>query len=285
MALECEQALFEFGQRREMVRGEDFSLNNGEKDLNLVEPTGVDGSVDEDGVGPLGAEAFGSFPAPMGRAVVHDPKDAVGGLVGLLTHNFSDEALHRSDAVLDLAATEDFSAMDVPSRQVSPSAFTKILVLDSEGAVGSGRQTRLFPASGLNARLFIGREHEVVRAQWNPFPNALVQIEDGAGFGSKVGIAREDPASMLPRAEGIAAEPSPQGGTADLRDQTLSHHLLTDLLDREAGQGKSEAVRKFTGKRLNLNDEAGGKSGLYARLEAVPPGQAVERDKIACATC
>ena len=38
---------------------------------------------------------------------------------------------------------------------------------------------------------------------------------------------------------------------------------------------KPEAVRKFASKRLNLDDEAGGKSGLYARPEAVLPGQVV----------
>ena len=46
--LEGEEALFEFGQRSEIVRGEDLSLNDREVDLNLIEPTGVDRSVDED---------------------------------------------------------------------------------------------------------------------------------------------------------------------------------------------------------------------------------------------
>ena len=32
---------------------------------------------------------------------------------------------------------------------------------------------------------------------------------------------------------------------------------------------------KFAGKRLNLDDEAGGKSGLYARREVEPPGREV----------
>jgi len=60
--LESEQALFEFGQRGEIVGRQDFSLNDREIDLDLVEPTGVDGSVDEDRVGPFGAEAFDRIP-------------------------------------------------------------------------------------------------------------------------------------------------------------------------------------------------------------------------------
>ena len=113
----------------------------------------------------------------------------------------------------------------------------------------------------------------------------MIQIEDGAGFGGKVGIAGKDPASMLPRAKGIATEPAPQGRSTDLCDEALSNHMLPDFLNGKARQRKPEAVREFTGKRLNLDDEAGGKSGLYARREAAPPGQAYGRERIAFATC
>jgi len=53
MALESQEALFEFDQRGEVVWCEDFSLNDGEIDLNLIEPTGVNRCVDKDCVGPL----------------------------------------------------------------------------------------------------------------------------------------------------------------------------------------------------------------------------------------
>jgi len=227
VALKREETLFEIGQGSEIVRGEDLSLNNREVDLNLVEPTGMSGSVDEDGVGPSGAEAVGSFLTPMSGAVVHDPENATCGLVGLLAHDFANEAIHRRDAILELASTEDLGAVDVPSRQVDPGTPAKVLVFNSGGAVRTGRQSRLFRASGLNARLFIGRDDKFVSAQWSTLPNAMVQIEDGAGFGRKVGIAREDPASMLPRAERVGAEPTPQGGAADFRDETLRNHVLT----------------------------------------------------------
>jgi hypothetical protein len=39
MALEGKKSLFEFGQRREIIWGEDFPLNNREIDFDLVEPT------------------------------------------------------------------------------------------------------------------------------------------------------------------------------------------------------------------------------------------------------
>jgi len=53
----------------------------------------VDWGVDEDRVGPFGALAVDSFLATMSGAVVHDPEDAACGLVGLLAHDFTDEAL------------------------------------------------------------------------------------------------------------------------------------------------------------------------------------------------
>lgn len=241
--------------------------------------------MDEDCVGPLVAKTLDSFVAAMSGAVVHDPKDTASGLVGLLAHDFADKPIHGSDSALDFAASENPGPMDIPSCQVGPGAFAKVLVLDAHWPVGSGRQSWMFPASGLNAGFFVRGNDIVVGAERGAFPNALVQIEDRTGFGRKVGIAGEDPASMLPRTEGIAAEPPPQRGAANLRDQALRDDMLPDLLDREPGQRKPEAVRKFTGQRFNLNDEAGGKSGLCARPEAVPLGQAYGQKRIACATC
>ena len=63
---------------------------------------------------PFGAEAVGGSLAPMSGAVVHDPKDATCGLVGLLAHDFSDEAIHRRDAILRFATTEWLGAVDIP---------------------------------------------------------------------------------------------------------------------------------------------------------------------------
>ena len=166
VGLESKETLLELSQRREVVGRKDFPLNNREVDFDLVEPTGVDRSVDKNGIGPFGAETVGGLLATMSGAVVHDPEDAASGLVGLLAHDFADQTIHRSDAVFDFTAAEDFGAMDVPGRQVGPGAFAKVLMLDSHGAGGSRRQRRLFSASGLNAGLLVCGDHEVIGAQW-----------------------------------------------------------------------------------------------------------------------
>jgi hypothetical protein len=151
--------------------------------------------------------------------------------------------------------------------------------------LGAGGKRRLFSAAGLNTGLFICTDDVIIGTQWSTLLDALVKIEDGSRFASKVRIAGEDPASVFPGAKGIAAEPSPQSSAADLSDQALRNNVLANFLNREPRQGEPEGVRKLAGERLNLNDETGGKNGLYAHLEAVPQGQAIGQWRIAYATC
>jgi len=143
----------------------------------------------------------------------------------------------------------------------------------------------LFPTAGLNTRLFVCGDEIIFDAQWSALPDAFVKIEDRAGFVAKVRIAGEDPASMFPGAKGIAAEPASQSSATYLSHQALRNNVLADFLDREPGQWEPEGVRKLAGECLNLNDETGGKSGLYAHLEAAPQGQAIGQGRIAYATC
>jgi hypothetical protein len=66
MTLESQEALFEFGQRGEVAGREDFSLHDGEIDLHLIEPTGVNRCVDKDGVGPLRLHPINGLLTAMG---------------------------------------------------------------------------------------------------------------------------------------------------------------------------------------------------------------------------
>jgi hypothetical protein len=138
-------------------------------------------------LGPFGAVAVDSLLSPMSGAIIHDPEDAASGLVRLLAHYFTDEALNRGHPVFDFAAAEDLGAMNVPGRQIGPGAFAKVLMLDLRGAVRRGRQRRLFSASSLNTRLLVRRDHEVISTQWSALPNALVEVEDGPALAAKLG--------------------------------------------------------------------------------------------------
>ncbi len=162
VVLESQEALFQFGQAGKVVGGEYLSLNDGEVDFDLIEPTGVNWRVHEDSIRPLRAETSSGFLPPVGGAVVHDPEDAAGGPVRLLTHDLSDEAVGGSNSIFLFAAAEDLGAMDVPSRQIGPGTLTEVLVLDSPGTMRGQRQTGMFPASGLDAGFFVRRDDELV---------------------------------------------------------------------------------------------------------------------------
>src|SRR5262249_57528632 len=84
-------------------------------------------------------------------------------------------------------------------------------------------------------------------------------------LGGERGIAGEEPAPVAPRAERILAEPPPEGGAADLRDEALCHHLAAQLRQRPARQGKAPPCRQLTREGFDLDDDAGGQSGLGAR--------------------
>jgi len=66
--------------------------------FNLIQPAGVDWQVDEGQVGIAAPKAVGRGIAPMGAAIVDDPKDARGGVVRLLPHDLGHETPERFDA-------------------------------------------------------------------------------------------------------------------------------------------------------------------------------------------
>src|SRR5919106_5208270 len=75
MVLEAEEAILDFGQRGEVVRRQHFALDDGEIDLDLVEPARVDRRVDENEAGAQGAPPPPGAPAAGGGNAVHHPQN------------------------------------------------------------------------------------------------------------------------------------------------------------------------------------------------------------------
>src|SRR5260221_14180235 len=65
VGLKGQQRGFCLGEAAEVARGEDFALDDREVDLDLVEPGGVDGEVDQAQGGPLAVEAAGLVVGPL----------------------------------------------------------------------------------------------------------------------------------------------------------------------------------------------------------------------------
>src|SRR5436305_10713412 len=68
---------FDFRQTGEIVGREDFSLDLREVNLHLIQPTRMDGSVDQDGSGVRLHQPLDRSRASMRRAVVHYPEDSI----------------------------------------------------------------------------------------------------------------------------------------------------------------------------------------------------------------
>ena len=72
MVLKGEQMVLEVGDGGEVIGSEDLALDDGEIDLDLVEPAG-NGSVNQYDRGPRGAQAVSGFEPAVGGTVVGNP--------------------------------------------------------------------------------------------------------------------------------------------------------------------------------------------------------------------
>ena len=70
--LEGQEAVRHLGEVGEVIGGEHLPLDHGEINLHLVEPTGMNGQMDQDQVGTSSPESPHGGGSTMGRAIVHD---------------------------------------------------------------------------------------------------------------------------------------------------------------------------------------------------------------------
>ena len=138
--LEPHQLFSKCGEVRKVVGREQLALDDGEIDLDLAEPTGVDRSVDEDDIGPFGVQSSGGALAAMSGAIVDDPEHAAGRPIRLLAHDLCDQAFEGDDAGFSLAAAKQLGPVDVPRSDVGPRTCPSIFVLDVNGPPWTGWQ-------------------------------------------------------------------------------------------------------------------------------------------------
>src|SRR5207249_6727724 len=129
--------------------------------------------------------------------------------------HFADEFIERSDAGFLHTGPEDLRSSHIPCGQIGPSPTPLVFVLDSHDLSWPCRQGLVLAPSSLNACLLVGRDDEIVCCQRLPEPDPLIEVQDATGLLGKVGISREDPASVAPRPYGIFGKPSPYGCLSD----------------------------------------------------------------------
>ena len=113
----------------------------------------------------------------------------------------------------------------------------------------------MLQAANLRGWLCAHREDVLVLAQRPALPAPLVQVQDAPGLGLEVRIAREDPAAVLPRSDGVLVQPAPDRAVADSRDQARALSVSSHVGDAESRQRQAKVGRQFAGEGLDLNRE------------------------------
>ncbi len=229
-----------------MVRCEYLSLNDGKIDFNLVQPAGMDRQVDQYSLRPCFLKSFDSGLTPMRRTIINDPKDPGSGPVWFLIHDLVHQTHEGLDPGLWFHATEYSPTMNIPSSQIVQSTFAQIFMLDHSGFPRPGSNDGMAAASGLDTGFLISRQDEVSFTQRLPFPNTLIEVKNRRGPFHKSRITGKDPASIIPRANGIRVQPAPQSASADLSDDPPGKNLLENIVDAESGQWNPVDMGKLT---------------------------------------
>jgi hypothetical protein len=175
--------------------------------------------------------------------------------------------------------------MHVPRREVGPRARPGVLVFDPHRAARGEGPRGVPAASGLDAGLLVGGHDVLAGIERDAVPASFVKVQDRTGFARELRVPREDPRPVPPGPQRVLAEPAPQRRAADLRYHPVGHDLPTQLCERPARQGHAAAGWQLTREGLDLDDDAGGKSGLGARRAALPRGPVIAQGRTACATC
>lgn len=200
--------------------------------------------------------------APMRRAIVHDPKDTSGLVIGRLRHDLSNKAVKGRDSTALFTAAKHFGSVDIQCRQIGPCTTALILMFDLHRRAGLGGLGGIDAGSGLDAGLFIGGQNKFIVLEQLLFPNPFVQIEDTTGFCGELRIARKDPAAVLPGTNGILVQPAPHGAVADGGHQARPTHFPCHIGGTPSRKGQSVFFGQLTDQGLNLNDDLrGGKPG------------------------
>ena len=139
--------------------------------------------------------------------------------------------------------------------------------------------------ASLDAGFLIGRQHQLVVFERLTVPHSFIEIQDASRFLEKVGITREDPRAVSPRADGILVEPSPHGAVADCGHQAGLTGLSSQIGNAPARQGNLTGAGQLTCQGLDLYDEFWGENpGGGPALDAL---QGLRRfvQRTAFATC
>lgn len=165
MLLEGEDLGSELVQALEVVGGEQLALDDGEVDLDLVQPGGVNGQMNHLPVGVGVTQAVGSGPVAGRGSVVHDPENAPGRGVRLSAHDLVHERGERLYPGGRLAPAHHPRVVDIVGGQVGQGAVPVVFALGPHRPAGARRERQVEAHPGLDARFLVGAEDVLVLAK------------------------------------------------------------------------------------------------------------------------
>lgn len=265
-----------FGHRpevRKVVRRKRFPLQDREVNFNLVEPTGMDGKSDRDGMGELFTEPLGERRGAVGTALIHDPEYPACGDVRFPPHDLRDEAIKRGFPRGGLDTSHDVSPVYIPGGQIRPRPSPLVLVFHPLPPTIRANLGRMKSPSGLNARFLIRRDDVFIRSKASSLPDSFIQVQDDPRPFEKEGIPRPDPRPTPPRFEGVGVENPPDRSPADGFDVLFGDDDPLNVRDVQAAQRFLMLSREFAGDAFDHRDDLRGKKPAAARGAGRPEGQ------------
>ena len=112
---------------------------------------------------------------------------------------------------------------------------------------------------GLDTGLFVCGDDELIAFQEFSFPPALIQVKNATGLDRKLRITREYPRPVLPRANSIFIEPTPNCFVTYRSDYARGSDISPDICSAPPGQWNTRCCRHLTRKCLYFHDHFWGK--------------------------
>jgi hypothetical protein len=260
-------------QISEVVGREDFSLENGEDYFDLVEPTGVYRSMDLDSVGvPIQKPLYRRF-ATMRRTIVCNPEDASGGSVRLLSHDQVHQLVVGLNSGLSFTYSEQLAPVNIPGGKIGQCALSCVFGLHTARLMRQRTDANGFSVSCLNTGLFVSTDHIVIWPQEGSCEHTEIQIQDALCLFCEERVSGKEPATMVPRLDGIIVQITPDGLDTYGKHEATGHGLVGDIGMTETGKGKSQFTGEFAGQRLDLHNALGGKKSAVGHTSVGPQGR------------
>ena len=158
-------------------------------------------------------------------------------------------------------------------------------MFDAQQACRRGGQSWMLAPPGLHAGFLVGRDDKFIAFEGFAFPGTLLEIQDPVGLDGEAGVSRKDPTAVVPGANRVFLEPSPNGASGDGGHQASIADLTGHVRSVPAPEGNAMSGWQLASQRLNLNDQFRGEKPGDDPDGSAHPGRPVVLRRSAFATC